>query len=82
MLPITVTYLYKALHLVTEGQQLGETTMYTTTNENGILNNYAKTPEMYFAQYPSPEQQRLYVIQAWLAAGLVASLVLTAFVVS
>ena len=56
--------------------------MYTTTSENGILNNYAKDPEMYFAQYPSPEQQRRYLIQGWLAIGFVVSLIFTACAVS
>ena len=56
--------------------------MYTTISENGILNNYAKAPKMYFAEYPSPEQQRRYLIQGCLALGLVVSLLLTAFAVS
>jgi len=34
--------------------------MYTT--EEGILNNYAAEPAVYFAEYPSPEQQR-YLVQ-------------------
>ena len=56
--------------------------MYTTTSENGILNNYAKAPQMYFAEYPGSEQQRRYVIQGCLAIGFVVSLLLTAFAIS
>jgi len=26
--------------------------MYTTTNENGILNNYPVAPKMYYGSYP------------------------------
>jgi hypothetical protein len=48
--------------------------MYTTQDERGILNNYASEPQMYFAEYPSPEQQRLYMFQGALAIGLVTTL--------
>ncbi|WP_204105541.1 MULTISPECIES: ssl1498 family light-harvesting-like protein, partial [Spirulina sp. CCY15215] len=41
--------------------------MYTTTNENGVLNNYSSEPEMYYAQYPSPEQQERYALQGAIA---------------
>ncbi|TAD77311.1 MAG: ssl1498 family light-harvesting-like protein [Oscillatoriales cyanobacterium] len=27
--------------------------MYTTTNETGQLNNYAKEPKMYYSHYPT-----------------------------
>jgi hypothetical protein len=27
--------------------------MYTTINENGVLNNYATEPKVYYAEYPS-----------------------------
>ncbi len=49
--------------------------MYTT-NEEGILNNYATEPQMYYAQYPSPEQQRRYIFQGAIATLFVTSLVL------
>ena len=52
-----------------------------TTNENGILNNYSTEPPIYFAEYPSPEQQSRYVLQAAAAALLVTSLILIAFAV-
>lgn len=50
-------------------------------NENGTLNNYASMPKMYYAQYPSLEQQRKYALQAACAFLLVTFLVLTAFAV-
>jgi hypothetical protein len=55
--------------------------MYTT-NEEGILNNYAVQPAMYFAEYPSPEQQRRYAIQGAVAFVFVALTLLTALGVS
>ncbi|MEM9090868.1 MAG: ssl1498 family light-harvesting-like protein [Cyanobacteria bacterium P01_F01_bin.53] len=48
--------------------------MYTTTDETGRLNNYATEPQMYFASYPSPEQQRSYLVQGGIATALVVSL--------
>ena len=50
-----------------------------TTNENGILNNYATEPKLYFAEYPSPEQQSRYALQGAAAVLLVTSLLLIAF---
>jgi hypothetical protein len=56
--------------------------MYTTTNESGVLNNYATEPQMYFATYPSPEQQERYKIQGAIASLLVSALVLVSLAVS
>jgi hypothetical protein len=53
--------------------------MYTTTNEQGILNNYPTEPSLQYAEYPSQEQQRRYAFQGALATLLVSVLVLTAF---
>ena len=55
--------------------------MYTT-NEDGVLNNYAVEPKVYLASSPSPEEQQHYTIQAVLATGLVVLSLLTAFSVS
>ncbi|MGE5660459.1 MAG: photosystem II assembly protein Psb34 [Actinomycetota bacterium] len=52
--------------------------MYTT-NENGLLNNYAIQPKMSYAEYPSAEQQRRYALQGAGAVLLVTVLILTAF---
>lgn len=57
--------------------------MFTTTQlDNGVLNNYAVEPEMYFATYPSPEQQERYVKQAAFASLLVTGLLLVSLLVS
>ncbi|WP_035992116.1 photosystem II assembly protein Psb34 [Leptolyngbya sp. KIOST-1] len=57
--------------------------MFTTTQlDNGTLNNYAVEPDVYLASYPSPEQQRGYVVQAAFASLLVASLLLVSVAVS
>lgn len=56
--------------------------MYTTTNENGVLNNYPTEPAMYYAEYPSPEQQSRYAQLAGLAALLVSGLLFTAIAIS
>ncbi len=56
--------------------------MYTTINENGILNNYATEPQLYYATYPSIEQQNRYKYQAAFATLLVTTLVLVALGVS
>lgn len=56
--------------------------MYTTVNETGQLNNYAIEPEMYFAAYPAPEQQRRYLLQGGIATLLIGALTLTALAVS
>ncbi|WP_156481550.1 MULTISPECIES: photosystem II assembly protein Psb34 [unclassified Anabaena] len=56
--------------------------MYTTINEDGILNNYATEPEMYYATYPNQEEQRRYRLQGAFATLLVTTLVLVALGVS
>lgn len=56
--------------------------MYTTTDEQGMLNNYASEPEMYYSTYPSPEQQRNYIKWGTIALLLLTSLVLTTLAVS
>ncbi|MGK7902154.1 MAG: ssl1498 family light-harvesting-like protein [Hormoscilla sp.] len=56
--------------------------MYTTTNENGILNNYPVPPKMYYGTYPDGLQQRRYLLQGLLAMTFVGSLLLTALAIS
>jgi len=55
--------------------------MYTT-DDRGILNNYATEPAISYAEYPSEEQQRRYAFQGAVATLLVTVLVLIAFSVS
>jgi hypothetical protein len=56
--------------------------MYTTIDETGRLNNYATEPQIYFAAYPAPEQQRRYMFQAGLATLFVTALTCIAIAVS
>jgi hypothetical protein len=56
--------------------------MYTTADEHGILNNYATEPQLSYAIYPSPEQQRSYLFQGAIAAALVTATILVSLAVS
>ena len=56
--------------------------MYTTTNESGQLNNYAKLPQMYYASYPDMWQQRHYAKLGLVATAFVGALVAIATLVS
>ena len=56
--------------------------MRYTTDERGLLNNFAVEPIVYAAEFPSPDQQRQYLLQGAIAVLLVASALFTAFVVS
>jgi hypothetical protein len=55
--------------------------MYTT-DDRGILNNYAVEPAMYYAEYPSIEEQRRYAYLGGLATLFVSALVLLALSVA
>ena len=56
--------------------------MYTTVNEAGLLNNYAPELPIYYAEYPSQEQQRRYALQGAIATLFVSLLVLTTLAAS
>jgi hypothetical protein len=49
-----------------------------TTEDNGRLNNFAKEPKMYQAEYPNKNQQRNYIIIGVAGAVLVTLLVVVA----
>ncbi|NEP11815.1 MAG: ssl1498 family light-harvesting-like protein [Symploca sp. SIO2C1] len=53
-----------------------------TYSSSGILNNYATEPQMYYAVYPSPEQQRRYALLGGYATLFVTALTLIALAVS
>jgi hypothetical protein len=55
--------------------------MYTT-DDRGVLNNYAVEPAMYYAEYPSIEEQRRYAFLGGLATLFVSALVLVALSVA
>ncbi|MDJ0845907.1 photosystem II assembly protein Psb34 [Crocosphaera sp.] len=48
--------------------------MFTTSDENGILNNFANEPDMYYAAHPTQQQQRSYWVQGIFAVLLIAGL--------
>lgn len=53
-----------------------------TVDQEGLTNNYAVEPEMYYALFPSPTEARQYARQGLAAAVFVLGLVVTAIVVS
>jgi hypothetical protein len=55
--------------------------MNTVSNE-GLLNNYAAEPAVYYAEYPSTEQQRRYAFQGAIATLFLTSIILLALSVS
>ena len=56
--------------------------MYTTTDERGIQNNFASEPKLYYAEYPSTEQQNQYKLLGAVAMLLISTVVAIAFTVS
>lgn len=56
--------------------------MYTTTDEHGILNNFAKEPKPYLAEKPSVGQQRRYWLQGAAAMLLLGGLLAITVAVS
>lgn len=56
--------------------------MITTTNEDGVLNNYAPTARVYCAEYPAVWEQRRYALQGAIATLFVGLLILTSLWVS
>ncbi|MDB9520032.1 ssl1498 family light-harvesting-like protein [Roseofilum reptotaenium CS-1145] len=56
--------------------------MYTTVNPEGQLNNYANEPQMYYADFPSQEQQQRYMLQGVISILLTTALILTGIAVS
>lgn len=59
-----------------------ETTGGYTVDQEGLVNNYPTTPKTYKAGYPSPEQQRNYLIQGAIAMVFVGLLISIAFALS
>lgn len=56
--------------------------MYTTVNEEGLLNNYAPEAPISYTEYPAVWEQRRYMVQGAIATLFVSTLVLIAFVAS
>lgn len=53
-----------------------------TVDREGLTNNYAVEPNMYFAAFPTPAQARRYAYQGLAAATLVMGLLLTSAIIS
>ncbi len=56
--------------------------MTTVTDENGIMNNFASEPQMYYAGAPTSQDKRSYVFWGAIATALVVASVSMAVVVS
>lgn len=56
--------------------------MTTISDENGIINNFAKEPAMYYAEAPSNQEQKGYVFWGAIALIVIAGSVFTAISVS
>lgn len=56
--------------------------MTTVSDENGIMNNFAKEPAMYYAEAPTAQDQRSYLIWGVVALVVVVASVFTATAVS
>ncbi|NMF86754.1 ssl1498 family light-harvesting-like protein [Nodosilinea sp. P-1105] len=54
----------------------------TTVDDEGLINNFATEPKVYPSKYPSPRQQRRYILLGSAAVLLVAFLVWISFSVS
>jgi hypothetical protein len=53
-----------------------------TEEEGGILNNFAKEPQMYTAEEPDTTEKRNYVILGVLAFGLLSGIIAVAIYAS
>jgi hypothetical protein len=56
--------------------------MTTISDEYGIINNFAQEPAMYYAEAPSTQEQRKYLVWGAIALVVVAASVFTATFVS
>ena len=53
-----------------------------TIDDEGLINNFATEPSIYPSEYPSPRQQRQYIVLGATAFFFVVMLLLTAVLVS
>ncbi|PZD73133.1 hypothetical protein C1752_02709 [Acaryochloris thomasi RCC1774] len=56
--------------------------MISTTDERGVINNFARDPQTSAAEYPSPAQQRTYWFMGAATAILMSGVFAIAFAVS
>lgn len=53
-----------------------------TIDDEGLINNFAIEPDIYSSDYPSPRQQRQYIVLGAAAFFFVLMLILTSILVS
>lgn len=53
-----------------------------TSEEGGLLNNFAKEPKVYQAEPPTGSQKRNYIILGIAALALISGVIFVAFAVS
>jgi len=53
-----------------------------TIDDEGLINNFATEPDIYPSEYPSPRQQRQYIVLGATAFFFVVMLLLTTVLVS
>ena len=56
--------------------------MTSVSDENGIINNFAKEPAMYYAEEPSQKEKQGFMLWGAIAMIVVGASVVTAVVVS
>ncbi len=56
--------------------------MISTTDERGVINNFAKDPKTRVAEYPSPAEQRTYWLMGIATTILMAGVFAIAYAVS
>lgn len=56
--------------------------MISTTDERGVINNFAKDPKTRVAEYPSPAQQRTYWFMGIAATLFMSGVFALAYAVS
>jgi hypothetical protein len=56
--------------------------MTTITDENGIMNNFASEPKIYYAEALTSQEQLRYMLWGAIALVIVAASAITAVVVS
>ena len=56
--------------------------MTIVTDENGIMNNFASEPQMYYAETPTSKDKKGYVLWGAIAIALITTSVCVAMIVS
>jgi hypothetical protein len=54
----------------------------STVDQEGLTNNYAVEPTVYYSLFPSPEQMKQYALQGAAAVLLITGLIITSVAVS